>query len=225
MAVTAGQVAAQMGSPQATSVVQVMALALLLSGLGVVPYAVLQREFMQGRQMICDVLGFVTLAAVTLLLIRLDVGPLSLAIGRVASQAVVTLTQFGLARVVPRYGWDRDIAKGALRFGGPIAVTNLLSWLVVNVDNMLVGNALGAVSLGLYVMAFNLSSWPMNAVGTAIRSVALPGFSRVVGDARRSSEAVAGATPTHPDGRRPYEPAPDNLRSSGCRGSLRHSMG
>lgn len=193
MAVTAGPVAAQMGSPQAASVVQVMSLALLLSGLGVVPYAVLQREFMQGRQMICDVLGFLTLAGVTLSLVLMDVGPLSLAIGRVVSQAVVTLAQFSLARIVPRFGWDRGIARSAFVFGGPIAATNLLSWLVINVDNMLVGNALGAVSLGLYVMAFNLSSWPMNAVGTAIRSVALPGFSRVIGDARASSDALARA--------------------------------
>ena len=43
----------------------------------------------------------------------------------------------------------------------------------------MVSRVLGPTQLGLYALAFNISSWPMNAIGQSIRVVALPAFSRV----------------------------------------------
>ncbi len=50
--------------------------------------------------------------------------------------------------------------------------------MLLNVDNMVVGSVSGAVTLGFYVLAFNISSWPTSVVGTAIRAVAMPAFAR-----------------------------------------------
>ncbi len=50
--------------------------------------------------------------------------------------------------------------------------------MLLNVDNLVVVRISGEVALGYYVLAFNVSSWPMSAIGTAIRSVSLPAFSR-----------------------------------------------
>ena len=51
--------------------------------------------------------------------------------------------------------------------------------MVLNVDYVVIGHVAGAVTLGLYVLAFNMSSWPVNALVQAVRNVALPGFSRL----------------------------------------------
>lgn len=180
MVLTASSVATLMGSSSATPVIRVMALTLLLSGLSVVPYASMQREFMQSKQLMIDGSALVLSTVITVGLVYfLDFGPMSLAVGRIAGQALTTGMQIGITRIRPRFGWDRTIARQVLGFGLPIAAANLLSWVILNVDNMLVGHKLGAVALGLYVLAFNLSSWPMNAVGLTIRSVALPAFARM----------------------------------------------
>lgn len=195
MVLTARPVATLMGSAAATPVVQVMALTLLLSGLSIVPYATMQREFMQSKQLIIDASSLVLSTAVTVGLVYLfDVGAMSLAIGRIAGQLLTTGLQIGMTRIVPRFGWNRQIAREVLGFGLPIAVANLLSWVILNVDNMLVGHNLGAVALGLYVLAFNLSSWPMNAVGLTIRSVALPAFSRLGEDRDSLQRAIVAGT-------------------------------
>jgi O-antigen/teichoic acid export membrane protein len=44
---------------------------------------------------------------------------------------------------------------------------------------VIVGRVLGATLLGFYVLAFNISGWPMNVFGSIVRSVSLPGFSRL----------------------------------------------
>jgi PST family polysaccharide transporter len=57
----------------------------------------------------------------------------------------------------------------------------------MTVDYMVVGRMMGAVALGFYVLAFNISTWPMNALGAAVRAVALPGFARVGDPDRRAA--------------------------------------
>jgi PST family polysaccharide transporter len=47
------------------------------------------------------------------------------------------------------------------------------------VDYIVVGRTLGPEALGFYMLAFNISGWPINVFGTVISSVSLPGFSRL----------------------------------------------
>ena len=70
--------------------------------------------------------------------------------------------------------------------------------LVLNVDYVIVGHVLGAEKLGLYVLAFNISGWPINIFGAVIRSVSLPAFSRLrldgPGDGVRVRAAPCGSS-------------------------------
>jgi PST family polysaccharide transporter len=51
--------------------------------------------------------------------------------------------------------------------------------VLLNADFVIVGNVLGAAALGYYLLAYNISSWVPGLVGTAVRFVAIPGFSRL----------------------------------------------
>jgi PST family polysaccharide transporter len=171
-----------MHEPQASGVIMVLSWTLVLSGAGVVPYAHLLRTFQQPKLFMCTAGDFVTYTLVTVGLVLLGMGPMALAIGRVCAQTVSTSLQFILARMRPRFGFDAAIARTALAFGLPIAGANVLSWALLNVDNVVIAHVLGAVPLGYYVLAFNISSWPMSTIGQAVRSVSLAGFSQTAKD-------------------------------------------
>ena len=144
----------------------------------VVPFAMLQRRFQQKELFFAAVVDFVVSTTVTLVLIALGFGVLGLAIGRVCAQLAAAVTMFALAKVVPRLGIDRTVVRPVLAFGLPIAAANLLSWALLNADNVILARVLGVTALGYYVLAFNISSWPMSALSQMVRSVALPYFSR-----------------------------------------------
>jgi PST family polysaccharide transporter len=144
----------------------------------VVPYAQLQREFEQKKLFGCSLADFVVGTSVTIGLVLLGMGPMALAIGRVVAQSVATALQFVFTRLRPHFGFDRAVAKSALAFGLPLASANLLSWALLNVDNVVISRTVGLTALGLYVLAFNVSSWPMSVIGQAIRQVSLAGFSQ-----------------------------------------------
>ncbi|MFY1698282.1 lipopolysaccharide biosynthesis protein [Solwaraspora sp. WMMA2101] len=196
MSLAAGPVSAAMGSPQATPVVQVMSLTLVLSGLSVVPYAVMQREFRQRAQLGLDGASLVLSTTVTVGLVLLGFGAMSLAVSRVVAQSMVTVLQFVLTRSRPVFGFDRAVARSLLRFGVPLAGANVLSWVVMNVGHLTVGATAGALLLGLYTLAFNISTWPMSALGVAIRAVALPAFATVTEPRRKAAGFVSAAALT-----------------------------
>lgn len=195
MVLTAGPLAAALGTPQAAGVIAVLALTLVVGSAGVVPYAKLQREFRQRSLFACSLTDFFVGTSVTLGLIALGMGPMALAIGRVAASFAGTTQQFVLAHVRPRFGFDRTIAREALGLGLPLAGANLLSWALLNIDNVAIARVAGVTALGLYVLAFNVSSWPMNAIGQAIRAVSLAGFAQVSDGERHGSlvKAVAAS--------------------------------
>lgn len=179
--ITSGGLADLLGSPEAAPAIAVLSFTLLLGGITVVPFAMLQRRFQQRELFLVGAVDFTVSTTVTLLLVMAGFGVMGLAIGRVAAQVVSTVLQFALARVRPRFGIDRTVVRPVLAFGLPIAAANLLSWALLNVDNIILARVVGATALGYYVLAFNISNWPMSALGQVVRSISLPYFSRSAG--------------------------------------------
>lgn len=194
-----GMLAQAMGSAEAGPAIAVLSATLLLGGVGVVPYGMLVREFRQKELFLIGVVDFVVSTVVTLVLVALGFGVMGLAIGRVVAQTCATTLQFVATRSLPRFGLDRGVIGPVLAFGVPIGAANLLSWTLLNADNVVLARIAGATALGFYVLAFNISSWPMTALAQVIRSISLPYFSRTRSEsgglAVLSSIAWAGALP------------------------------
>ncbi|MCV5959910.1 oligosaccharide flippase family protein, partial [Escherichia coli] len=60
--------------------------------------------------------------------------------------------------------------------------------VLLNVDFIIVGNVLGVVAVGYYLLAFNVSNWVPGLIGTPVRYVSVPSFSRL---AEQNAEALA----------------------------------
>lgn len=178
MVLTAPVLAQALGSAAAAPTIAVLSLTMLFAGAGVVPYATLLRRFDQKSLFLIGIVDFVVGTAITIGLILLGGGVMSLAIGRVCAQAITTILQFVYAGDRPRYGIDRTQLGSILRFGIPVSAANLLSWALLGIDKVIIGIAAGPVALGMFVLAANISSWPMTAVGQVVRSVGVPLFSR-----------------------------------------------
>jgi lipopolysaccharide exporter len=184
--------ASSLGSDKAAPVIAVMSLSLVIAAAGVAPYASLQREFQQSRYFLIVASSFFTGSGLTVLLIvGFGWGAMALAVGKLVEQACSVSLQFALTRTKPRLGFDRSVARSALAFGLPVCGANALSWLVLNVDYIVIGRTAGAVTLGFYVLAFSVSTWPVNALVQAVRNVALPGFSRL--DRTKSAESFVSS--------------------------------
>lgn len=191
--VAAPSFAAAMGAPEATGVVRLLSVALLTSGLSAVPAAMLQREFRQDYKMLADTVSFVLSTVVVVALALAGMGPWALAWSRIVANttSAIVMTAVSAERFWP--GFDLSRAKEILRFSIPLSGASLLVFAVLNVDYIVVGTLLGPVQLGFYLIAFNLSSWPVTAFSSSIRSVSVAGFANLQSDRPRLRAGFASS--------------------------------
>ncbi|HEX5493049.1 MAG TPA: lipopolysaccharide biosynthesis protein [Mycobacteriales bacterium] len=197
----AGPFATAMGTPGAAGVVRLLCASVLLDAVTATPAALLTRDFRQGQRLAVDLSSFALSTGLTVALAVGGHGAWSLAWGRLAGNLLSAALLFWLASIWPRPGFDRRQFGELLSFGLPLAGASVLLFGMLNVDYLVVGPLLGPVALGLYLQAFNLSSWPVNMFSTAVRRVSLAGFSRLQDDPgalvsglARSTALLAAAT-------------------------------
>ena len=67
-------------------------------------------------------------------------------------------------------------------------------FLMLNLDYIVVGHVLGGRALGIYLVAFNLSSWPATILSSAVRRVSLATFARLAERTTRVGESFVRAS-------------------------------
>ncbi|MEV0623170.1 oligosaccharide flippase family protein [Nonomuraea sp. NPDC050404] len=183
------------GSEQATGVVRLLTAVILVEAVTAVRSAALMREFAQERLAIANLAGFAVNATLAVALAAGGAGAYSFAWGQLSGSVATGLIILFLARMPFEVGFDRAIAARLLRFGLPSAVGFGLEAALMNSSFVVVGAILGEQQLGYYLLAFNVSSWVPGMIGTALRYVSLPGFSRLAEDDDSLSEGVRRTVP------------------------------
>ena len=170
--------AAAMGVPEAGGIVRLMSVAVIIDGVASVPVALLTRSFMQGKRMKIDLIAFAISTPVTIGLAVLGQGAWSLAWGAIVGNLVTG--SLSVLWAPKRYapGWNSAVAGGLIRFGLPLAGASLLLLALLNVDFVVVGRVLGTAQLGFYLLAFNLSTWPMGLVSNVVRRITTAAYAR-----------------------------------------------
>lgn len=176
------------GTPEATSVVRLLCLVVLVDGVTAVRSAALMRRFQHDRLIKANVAGLVVNAPVAVVLAMNGAGAYSFVIAQIAGSVATGILVFRSAEIPVRFGLDQAIARKLLRFGIPLAAGLGVESILLNADYVIIGGALGPTAVGFYLLAFNVSSWVPSIVGTAVRYVSLAGYSRLAED---SSDALA----------------------------------
>ena len=167
------------------------------------PTAFLRRHFRMDRIFVADMANTCSsgILVITLAVGRLGSDGPGLVLGGWAScWAPCSCSPIG--RVASDPDGDRDQVRRLLAFGLPLAGANIIAFSVLNVDYVVVGRVLGATALGLYVLAFNISGWPMNVFGAVVRSISLPGFAHL----QRDGEDMPGRVHREPSAWWPPSP-------------------
>ncbi len=178
-----------LGAADATSMLRVLGIAVIIDGVACVPAGVLTRNFAQRQRMYIDAGNFVLSSGLTIGLAVAGFGAMSFAWGSIAGNALALAVYAFAAPGFLKPGWNREQARKLLAFGLPLAGASLLVLAMLDVDSIVVGATLGPIQLGLYQIAFNISSWPVRSVSEIARRVSFAGFSRVVDSKTALSES------------------------------------
>ncbi|MGW5363362.1 lipopolysaccharide biosynthesis protein [Actinopolymorpha pittospori] len=181
--------ASYMDAPEAASMLRVLALVLVLDGITAVPSAILIRRSQQPKLARAELLTLPVGVAVTLGSALAGAGGWSLVAGQLVGNVTMAVALIVLAGSWLRPGFDRATARSMIVFSVPLATTSLVEYVLLNSDYFVVGRLLGTTALGYYVLAFNVSSWPVTAVTQSIRRVSISEFAAMQGSPEQLDRA------------------------------------
>lgn len=171
------------GEPRLVPVVLACSGLILVSGVGLVQAALLNRQMRFGAIAAIDVTALLASVAAGVAAAAAGWGYWALIVAQAAFGVATTGLVMACASWRPyRPGWDGG-ALGLIRFGGAVTAANLVNYVNVSVDNVIIGSQLGKIPLGLYDRAWKLAVQPITQIQSPFNRVAIPILSRLAGDA------------------------------------------
>ncbi len=176
--------------PRAESVIQWLSLACLLSAAATPATYLLQRDLNFRAVGMVQVGSYAAgYVAVGLPMALLGQGVNSL----VAAWLVQTAVQFAASYALKPHAvkplfWYSDAGK-AIGVGQTVFFTNIINWVLNNLDRVLIGRLLNAHSLGLYNVAYNLATMPNTLLLGALQPAFLAAGARLQDDVERLGRA------------------------------------
>ena len=116
----------------------------------------------------------------------------SLLLGLAVSSLLNLILFVRVAPRLPHWQLNPKLARVYLHYGAKYGVVFVTSVIILQqFDNLVVGVAGGATSLGYYDRAYRTSLWPALLVSAALSRISLPTYTKVQADPARLSKAFA----------------------------------
>ncbi len=181
--------AAWMHAPDVEQVLYILACVPLFSSLRTPAQVIAERmlhfksaALFQGLSSCVQFLILCSLAYIYRDVFALALGFASMALVR----SVLSWLWFGIPHL-PRF--HAEDFRELFSVGRHYFVIALGGYAMTQGDNLMVGNMLGTAVLGYYVLAYQISQWPVDILNNVIGRVALPVFSRLQEDVERLRRA------------------------------------
>jgi O-antigen/teichoic acid export membrane protein len=181
--------------PALAAMVAVSAVKLLLVSLTVVPQTLLARELAFRAVAGLQTLGAVAGAITKVGLAYWGLGAWALVWANVLSAAAVLAGTWIITWTGPPQFWFRyaDVAWH-VKFGARAALSGLLTETSKNIDYFMVGLFLGVGPLGIYRVAFEMATTPLESIAQPIYRATFSVFSRISSNRERLRQAFVEAT-------------------------------
>jgi O-antigen/teichoic acid export membrane protein len=162
----------------ATFVVRGFAVCLPLDAAAAVPIGRLTRSLSFSRRSVTDMVPSLIGAAVTIGVAASGYPLVGLVAGQIAgSTANVSVAMLVGPACLP--GWDKDLARELLRYGGYLSAADLVNLGLLNVDYIIVGHVLGPTALGYYSLAYRVAFMPYLSIALVVNGAAFPYYCRL----------------------------------------------
>ena len=169
--------------PDATSVIRVLLLTLIINSFAVAPAGILERGLNYRARTAGDLASAIAQGVVAITLALTGAGVWSLVAGQIAA-AVAGLIVIWLMvpwRPSPRNAEWR-VLREMLRYGRWVGASNIVNIVNRSLDNLVVARFLGSSSLGYYGVAFRFADVPGGLLGPILGRAMFPVYSMLQND-------------------------------------------
>lgn len=166
----------------------ILACGFLLDSMGSVHSTLLTKELDFKKRSLVEIGVALVSKLITIVMAFAGYGIWSLVLPNVLSSPVKVFAFWRVCPWRPSFKFSFSYWKEIFSYGKYILGANVLRYVNINGDYMVIGKLLGSSELGLYTFAYNVANWPVTNLVWIVGKVAFPAFSKLQNDLNRMKE-------------------------------------
>ena len=191
---TANVIAASFNQPELASLIRWMSFIVVLSALNTTQQAILRRQLAFKSLAIRGLLGQMCGSITAIIMALNGLGVWSLVAQQLVTNLASTILLWKISNWRPGLKISKKHFQDLFNFGINIVGINILTFVNVRSDDLLIGYFLGPTVLGYYTVAYKLLVTLTQLMTDTVRQVILPTFSRLQENQEKMREAFYTAT-------------------------------
>lgn len=124
-------------------------------------------------------------ASIAIILALLTHSVYSLVWGLLAGAVLEVILSFIIVKPLPRFVIHKEYFKEIFHKGKWVTAYGIFNFIAQEGDNIVVGKIMGASSLGIYQMAYKISTLPISEITDVVGKVVFPVYVKIEGDRKR----------------------------------------
>lgn len=181
-------------SPQSVFLLRLISIAPLLRGFINPSVIFFQKNLEFNKEFRYRFVLFFVDATVAIIATLITHSAIGLAIGFLTDVLLELILSFIIVKPTPKLVWNKEYFTKIFKRGSWVTAGGIFNYLFQNADNIVVGRLLGTLSLGLYEMAYTLSTVPITEVGDVFTRVTFPVYTKMSDDKPRLKRAFIKST-------------------------------
>lgn len=176
-------------SPDALTLLMLISTVPLIRGFINPSVARFQKELQFHKEFYYRSSIFLVETIISVVLVIVMKNPIALIYGLIGGAIFEVVISLLLIKPVPIIEFNENIFKGIIARGKWVTGAGIFGYLFQNADNAVVVKMLGTGALGIYDMAYSISTLPLNEISDIIARVTFPIYVRISDDKKRLRRA------------------------------------
>lgn len=172
-------IASFFNSPRVIPIIRVLSVNFILASVATVALSILNKDLKFKERSFIEFTSSMTANIITLLFAYLGLGVWSLVIGSVGRNVIILILLSFYQKITPGFQFSLKATSQLIKFGANIVGSRLLWYFYSKTDFVIVGKVVGEQGLGIYSMAFQIASTPLDRVAEIVNPVAYASFSKL----------------------------------------------
>ena len=166
-------------SPEAGPMIRVASLYIVINGFTNIKAVYLQKQMKFHKQFVFLMAGSVSQTVVSIALAIILRNAWALVIGMVAGATVKVISSYIIVRYKPMLAISKEKLAKLWNFGKWLTGSSILTFLLLDADDIVVGKLLGTESLGFYQLAYRISNLPATEISRVVADVSFPAYASI----------------------------------------------
>lgn len=161
------------------SIIKVIGVSILFRAFTNIYVIYFQKELEFNKQFIYQLTGTLSDFIVSIIMVFLLKNVWALVSGWVARNFFMCVISYIIHPLKPSFELNFRKIKNLWNYGRWVLTSNILTFIITQGDDILVGKLLGPISLGLYRVAYRVSNMPATEISHIISKVSFPTYSKL----------------------------------------------